>query len=50
MAAACAVCTSEYRFEAGVLEAVKSKLRRIAVPTDLLQRISESIRKADERG
>jgi len=26
------------------------QLRRIAAPTDLLQRISESIRKADERG
>jgi anti-sigma factor (TIGR02949 family) len=44
----CAVCTSEYRFEAGVLDAVKSKLRRIAAPTDLLQRIAEDIRKADE--
>jgi anti-sigma factor (TIGR02949 family) len=46
----CAVCASEYRFEAGVLAAVKSKLRRLAAPADLLQRISERIHNAGERG
>lgn len=45
----CAACAGEYRFEAEVLDAVRSKLRRIAVPSDLVQRISESIRKADKR-
>jgi anti-sigma factor (TIGR02949 family) len=45
----CAACAREYQFEAGVLDAVKSKLRRIEAPADLLQRISERIRQADER-
>jgi len=36
----CAQCASEYRFEAAVLNGVKSKLRRLAVPSDLMARIS----------
>jgi anti-sigma factor (TIGR02949 family) len=44
----CAACAGEYRFEAEVLDAVRSKLRRIAVPGDLIRRISERLRKAGE--
>ena len=38
--ATCALCASEYRFEAGVLEGIRDKLRRISVPSDLMARIS----------
>jgi anti-sigma factor (TIGR02949 family) len=41
--ATCAVCAGEYRFEAGVLEGIRDKLRRIAVPADLMARISARI-------
>ncbi len=41
--ATCAACASEYRFEAGVLEGVKEKLHRLAVPADLMARISARI-------
>lgn len=41
--ATCAACASEYRFEAGVLEGVREKLRRLAVPADLMARISARI-------
>ena len=37
----CAACASEYRFESEVLNSVKAKLRRIAVPEDLKARILE---------
>jgi anti-sigma factor (TIGR02949 family) len=39
----CAVCASEYRFESSVLEQVRAKLRRIAVPADLCARIAAAI-------
>jgi mycothiol system anti-sigma-R factor len=41
--ATCAICASEYRFEAGVLEGIRDKLRRISVPADLMARISARI-------
>ena len=41
--ATCAACASEYRFEAGVLEGVREKLSRLAVPADLMARISARI-------
>jgi hypothetical protein len=44
-----AVCAGKYRFEAGVLDAVRSKLNRIVAPADLLQRISDRIRGAERR-
>lgn len=43
----CAACAGEYRFEAGVLEGVREKLRRLAIPIDLMERISARI--AEER-
>jgi anti-sigma factor (TIGR02949 family) len=39
----CAVCAGEYAFEASVIAEVRSKLRRIMAPTDLLQRISRRL-------
>ncbi len=46
----CAACASEYRFEAGVLEGVREKLRRLAVPSDLMARISARIAAEREEG
>jgi anti-sigma factor (TIGR02949 family) len=40
---ACAICAGEYRFESGILEGVRGKLRRLAVPGDLMARISARI-------
>jgi mycothiol system anti-sigma-R factor len=42
----CAVCASEYRFEAGVIGGVREKLRRITLPEGLRARISALL--ADE--
>lgn len=41
--ATCAACASEHRFEVGVLDGVRQKLRRLAVPPDLMARISARI-------
>ncbi len=41
--ATCAACASEHRFESGVLEGVRDKLRRLAVPPDLMARITARI-------
>ncbi len=40
----CHQCTSEFHFEAGVLEGLRAKLRRIQVPGGLAERISRAIR------
>src|SRR2546423_15139062 len=37
----CAACAAEYGFEDGVLSALKAKLRRVAVPADLPERIAK---------
>ncbi len=39
----CAACASEHRFELGVLDDVRDKLRRLAVPEDLMAKISARI-------
>ena len=39
----CAACAAEYRFEATLITGVRDKLRRIAVPPDLLSRISRKL-------
>ena len=41
--ALCDVCARDYRFEAGVLAAVRERLRRLAVPADLMRRIEARI-------
>lgn len=53
----CAVCSSEYSFEAALLKSVRDKLRRVSAPADLIARVSARLRqvveeeqgKADER-
>lgn len=39
----CAICAREFVFEAGVIEGVRERLRRVAVPPDLFARISGEI-------
>lgn len=39
----CAACAEEYAFEAGVLEEVRRKLRRITVPEPFLQRLTATL-------
>jgi anti-sigma factor (TIGR02949 family) len=41
--ATCVVCAAEYRFEESVLKHLKAKIRRIAVPEDLMRRISRAL-------
>lgn len=43
----CAACTAQFQFEAGVLDQLKDKLRRIAIPPDLLARIRTSLGRSD---
>lgn len=45
----CAACASEHRFEVAVIDGVREKLRRLAVPDDLMARISARIA-ADQAG
>ncbi len=47
--ATCEWCAHEYRFEATLLEAVRTKINRIAVPSDLMGRISASLSREAER-
>jgi len=46
----CVGCSSEFRFEAAVIESVRRKLGRIAAPPDLIQRISEGLQHAADQG
>lgn len=39
----CAVCASEYAFEASVIRQVRAKLSRLTAPADLLSRISAAL-------
>lgn len=41
--AVCAVCASEFKFEAEVLAALRERICRIAVPSDLATRIKAAI-------
>lgn len=40
----CAACAAEYRYEDAVLRAVKSKLRRVALPPEVRRRLLAVIR------
>ncbi len=42
----CAACTARFAFESGILEQLKDKLRRIAVPPDLLAKIRSTLGKS----
>ena len=39
----CAACASEHRFERGVLDRVKEKVRRLPVPSDLAAKIHAAL-------
>lgn len=41
----CVRCASEYKFERQVIDQVRSKLRRVELPRDLLDKISLKLRK-----
>jgi anti-sigma factor (TIGR02949 family) len=36
----CAACAAEFAFEAGVLSEVRSKLRRVTAPPDLMDKLT----------
>ena len=40
----CALCATEFAFEAGVLKEVRNKLRRIEVPASLRDKVGRAIR------
>lgn len=46
----CEVCAREYRFEASLLEQIRAKLRRIAMPEDLRSRIHAALAQAEKDG
>lgn len=46
----CAYCAEEYAFEAGVIAAVREKLRRVQVPESLMARISRSLASLEAAG
>jgi anti-sigma factor (TIGR02949 family) len=41
----CAACAGEYAFEADILQTVRDKLRRVAVPEDLRERVAGALRR-----
>jgi hypothetical protein len=45
----CAFCAAEFAFEAGVLGGLRSTLRRIEAPADLLSRVRGSLARAAGR-
>lgn len=42
----CLACASEYRFERGILESVRDKVRRLAVPEELAGKVRLLIARA----
>ena len=44
---ACAECAREHRFEAGVLDGIKAKLRHLQAPDQLVRRVAKLLE--DER-
>jgi anti-sigma factor (TIGR02949 family) len=45
----CAICATEYTFEASMLRGVREKLRRIQAPPGLLERITRRIAESEGR-
>ena len=39
----CAVCTAEYRFESSVIAQIRTKLKHLKAPPELLQRIASKL-------
>jgi anti-sigma factor (TIGR02949 family) len=46
----CATCTAEHKFESSLLQGLKDKVRRIAVPPNLMGKISRLIADQPEGG
>jgi anti-sigma factor (TIGR02949 family) len=46
----CAMCASEYAFEARALERLRDKLSRIAAPADLMVKVSRALERAQGEG
>jgi anti-sigma factor (TIGR02949 family) len=44
----CEMCAREYRFEASLLDQIRDKLRRIAMPDDLRARVQAALARAAE--
>jgi hypothetical protein len=42
----CALCASEYAFEASALERLRDKLQHLPVPADLLTKVSRALERA----
>ena len=42
----CALCASEYAFEASALERLRDKLQRIPTPADLMTKVSRALERA----
>ena len=42
----CAMCAREFKFEAGVIEGIRDKLRRVTAPPELLARIVGEINRS----
>jgi anti-sigma factor (TIGR02949 family) len=42
----CAICASEYAFEASALQRLRNKLQHIAAPADLLAKVSRALSRA----
>ena len=45
----CALCATEFAFEAGVLKEVRKKLRRIEVPASLRDKVGRAIREGQSK-
>lgn len=43
--ATCAQCASESRFEGGMLEGLKTKIRQIDVPPSLVEKVERALRR-----
>lgn len=46
----CAVCAAEYRFESTVITQIRSKLKHLQAPPELLQRIALKLALESESG
>jgi anti-sigma factor (TIGR02949 family) len=46
--AVCEVCLKEFEFQAKLIETLRQKMRRIAVPEDLMARISRLLEEPEE--
>ena len=44
----CEACAREYRFEASLLDQIRAKLQRIAMPEDLRSRIHAALAQAEQ--